>query len=331
MMIRLPRVLSFPIRGGTWQKGHGMMKRKRRFHVVVLREDGKQYHNRVVEWLQIRRGLALAGTIVGGLTLGTFAFFILAASHGHLVARNIELKHQENQLKKQFAELGKRLDEARNRLSQSEQQLASIEELAKEQNLKVKPMPGLGGPESDAPVVQAPPKGAPSDPRIRAIESGIRDLKSQADFVYHETQDVGRVLRPHLDQLAHTPSIWPVKGFISSGFGARQDPLDGEPEIHEGIDIAAPYGSPVEAPAEGLVIAAGWMNGYGNCIEISHGNGLVTRYGHLSKILVKPGQTVKRWQKIGLVGSTGHSTGPHLHYEIRRNDRPINPKRFLLY
>ncbi len=308
-----------------------MMKRKRRFHVVVLREDGKQYHNRVVEWLQIQRGLVLAGTVVGGLTLGTFAFFVLAASHGHLVARNIELRHQEKQLKKQFVDLGKRLDEARNRLSQSEQQLASMEELAREQNLKIKPTPGMGGPEPDTLAPQAPPKASLSDPRIQAIESGIRDLNSQADFVYHETQDVGRVLKPHLNQMAHTPSIWPVKGFISSGFGDRQDPLDGEPELHPGIDIAAPYGSPVEAPAEGLVISAGWQNGYGNCIEVSHGNGLVSVYGHLSKILVKPGQTVKRWQKIGLVGSTGHSTGPHLHYEIRRNDRPINPKPFLLY
>ena len=157
------------------------MKRKRRFHVVVLREDGKQYHNRVVEWLQIQRGLVLAGTVMGGLTLGTLAFFVLAASHGHLVARNMELRHQEKQLKKQFVELGKRLDEARNRLSKSEQQLASMEELAREQNLKIKPAPGMGGPEPDAPAPQAPPKASLADPRIQAIESGIRDLNSQAD------------------------------------------------------------------------------------------------------------------------------------------------------
>jgi murein DD-endopeptidase MepM/ murein hydrolase activator NlpD len=307
-----------------------MAKRKKRYHVIILREDGKQVHNRVLEWFQVRRHLTFFGSVGASLLLGTVAFFLTAAWSGNLVARNLELLKKEHQLKTSLTALNKTLDEARSRLSQSERQLASMEELAKQQNLTLPTPAGVGGPASDS--AAPPPAGVSlADPGVRDLAAGIADLRDQADAVLHETQDVSRVLRPHLEELARTPSIWPVKGFIASGFGSRQDPLDGEPAIHEGIDISASFGSPVVAPAEGLIIFTGWKQGYGNCIEISHGNGLVTRYAHLSKILVKPGQNVKRWQRIGLVGSTGRSTGAHLHYEVRRNDRPINPKRFLLF
>lgn len=307
-----------------------MRKRERRYHVVILREDGKQVHNRVLEWFQVKRHLTLAGTVGGGLLLGTLAFFLTAAWSGNLVARNLELLKKEHQLRTSLTALDKTLEEARTKLSQSERQLASMEELAKQQNLTLPVPAGVGGPATSS---SAPPLTGASlaDPKVRDLAAGIADLRDQADAVLHETQDVSRVLRPHLEELARTPSIWPVKGFISSSFGSRQDPIDGEPAVHEGIDISAPFGSPVQAPAEGLVIFTGWKQGYGNCIEISHGNGLVTRYAHLSKILVKPGQSVKRWQRIGLVGSTGRSTGAHLHYEVRRGDRPVNPKRFLLF
>jgi murein DD-endopeptidase MepM/ murein hydrolase activator NlpD len=122
-----------------------------------------------------------------------------------------------------------------------------------------------------------------------------------------------------------------VKGFVGSTFGGRPDPIHGSAEFHEGIDICAPYGSPVQAPADGLVVFAGWKTGYGNTIEISHETGLLTRYGHLSKILVTPGQKVTRWQKIGSVGTSGRTTGSHLHYEVRRDDRPLNPKSYILF
>jgi murein DD-endopeptidase MepM/ murein hydrolase activator NlpD len=304
--------------------------KNRRFHVVVLREDGKEYHNRVLEWFQVRKHITLAAGLLGGLTLGTLAFFALATLQGNLVRHNIKLVKEEHQLKMSLAELSKSLDNARTRLSQSEQQLSRMEELARQQNLKVDETAGVGGvvPNSgNTPKLKVPSR----DVAVKAIAEGISDLKEQVDSVYNETQDVQRILGPHLERLAHTPSIWPVKGFIASGFGPRTNPIGGGPEFHPGIDISAPYGSPVEAPADGLVIFTGWKDGYGKCIEISHGNGYTTRYGHLSKILVKQGQHVKRWQKIGLVGSTGYSTGPHLHYEVRRNDHPLNPKKFLLF
>ena len=117
---------------------------------------------------------------------------------------------------------------------------------------------------------------------------------------------------------------------ISSGFGARSDPFLGRPAMHTGVDFRAPMGYPAPAALGGTVVSAGWEGGYGNMVDINHGNGIVTRYGHLSAIKVKVGETVKTGQIIGRVGSTGRSTGTHLHYEIRVNGRPIDPMTYIV-
>lgn len=129
---------------------------------------------------------------------------------------------------------------------------------------------------------------------------------------------------------ANIPSIWAHLGKINNEFGFRRNPFGGRIyEFHPGIDIDGERGDLVVAPADGTVTKAGWQGGYGNMIEIDHGNGLTTRYGHLSKLNVEIGDEITRGQLIGFVGSTGRSTGPHLHYELRYNDHPINPRRFL--
>lgn len=129
---------------------------------------------------------------------------------------------------------------------------------------------------------------------------------------------------------SYLPSIWAHAGKINNEFGFRRNPFGGRTyEFHAGMDIDGERGDLVVAPANGTVIEAGYKGGYGQMIEIDHGNGLTTRYGHLSKIEVTPGDGITRGQMIGQVGSTGRSTGPHLHYELRVNDRPINPRFFL--
>jgi len=134
-----------------------------------------------------------------------------------------------------------------------------------------------------------------------------------------------------LRQRGYTPSVWPVVGKLESGFGGRRNPFGGSAyEFHSGQDIDAATGDPVVAGATGTVTFVGWQNGYGQLIVIDHGGGLTTRYGHLSHIDVTQGQRVERSQFIGRVGSTGRSTGPHLHYEIRINDEPVNPLQYLL-
>jgi len=125
------------------------------------------------------------------------------------------------------------------------------------------------------------------------------------------------------------PSIWPVHGQISAGFGQRMDPFSGEGTFHAGVDIRAPYGTGVEAAAEGIVLEAHPVAGYGNEILLDHGSGITTKYGHLSKTYVVVGQVVKRGQVIGAVGMTGKTTGPHLHYEVIVQDTPVNPTRYL--
>ena len=126
------------------------------------------------------------------------------------------------------------------------------------------------------------------------------------------------------------PTMWAHLGKINNEFGFRRNPFGGRSyEFHAGMDIGGERGDLVISPANGVVINADWQGGYGNMIEIDHGNGLTTRYGHLSRIGVSIGDTIQRGQAIGLIGSTGRSTGPHLHYELRLNDKPINPRRFL--
>jgi murein DD-endopeptidase MepM/ murein hydrolase activator NlpD len=130
--------------------------------------------------------------------------------------------------------------------------------------------------------------------------------------------------------LSSTPSIAPVRGILTDGFGGRSDPFTGEPGQHNAVDISSAIGQPVRAPADGIVVKAEWANGYGNVIYISHGYGYSTRYGHLSSFSVKPGSRVKRGDIIGYVGTTGRSTGPHLHYEVRVNNNPVNPLEYIL-
>jgi murein DD-endopeptidase MepM/ murein hydrolase activator NlpD len=125
------------------------------------------------------------------------------------------------------------------------------------------------------------------------------------------------------------PSLWPVEGIITGSFGERTDPFNGEGAFHCGVDISAQYGQAVVAPADGVVEYADFQGGYGREIVIQHGHGLTTRYGHLSNFAVVTGQHVHRGDTIGYVGLSGRSTGPHLHYEVRINDTPVNPHKYL--
>ena len=130
--------------------------------------------------------------------------------------------------------------------------------------------------------------------------------------------------------LASTPAIWPVRGWVTSGFGYRFDPFIGEEKIHEGIDISTPIGTPILTPANGVVSFIGNEESYGITLIIDHGYGVSTRYAHLSKVLVRLGQRVRRGDKVAQVGQTGRTTGPHLHYEVRLHGVPVNPKNYFL-
>jgi murein DD-endopeptidase MepM/ murein hydrolase activator NlpD len=161
-----------------------------------------------------------------------------------------------------------------------------------------------------------------------------RDDVDKMTFRSHRLQnDLNVVEQKFVAQsqlLSSTPSIAPVRGILTDGFGGRSDPFTGEPGQHNAVDISSAVGQAVRAPADGIVVKAEWANGYGNVIYISHGYGYSTRYGHLSSYAVRPGSRVKRGDIIGYVGSTGRSTGPHLHYEVRINNQPVNPLAYIL-
>ena len=167
-------------------------------------------------------------------------------------------------------------------------------------------------------------QGGPAHPVDSA--AAVAALESKTARLEREMRMYESFLRQH----GMTPSIWPVMGKLESGVGGRRNPFGGRGyEYHEGQDIDAAYGTPVQVAATGKVIIAGWQRGYGNVVYVDHGSGLSTRYGHLSEIDVSIGQTVTRGQTIGLVGSTGRSTGPHLHYEVRINNQPVDPRQYL--
>lgn len=129
---------------------------------------------------------------------------------------------------------------------------------------------------------------------------------------------------------ASIPSRQPVEGIrLSSTFGSRSDPFNGRARMHQGIDIPGAIGTPIYATADGVVRRSQWVNGYGNLVEISHGNGMETRYGHMSKLVAQPNERVRRGQLIGLMGSTGRSTGSHLHYEVRIAGSAVNPMPYI--
>jgi murein DD-endopeptidase MepM/ murein hydrolase activator NlpD len=125
------------------------------------------------------------------------------------------------------------------------------------------------------------------------------------------------------------PNLWPVEGQVTGSFGERIDPFNGEGAFHSGVDIGSNYGAPIVAPADGTVTFTDQLGGYGKAVMIDHGHGISTRYGHLSGFAVAAGQAVHRGDIIGFVGASGRSTGPHLHYEVRINDTPVNPYKYL--
>jgi murein DD-endopeptidase MepM/ murein hydrolase activator NlpD len=168
----------------------------------------------------------------------------------------------------------------------------------------------------------------------RGIQSTKAPQGGEADKDTVSTDKISNFYEGYLNKIiyniSYTPLGLPFPGLITSRFGTRENPFDGSgTETHKGLDIRAPFGAPVKAMAKGQVEFAGLRGGFGNCIMLKHGNGFETLYGHLSKILVSVGQQINIGQQIGNVGSTGRSTGPHLHYEIHHNGDKINPESFL--
>jgi murein DD-endopeptidase MepM/ murein hydrolase activator NlpD len=165
---------------------------------------------------------------------------------------------------------------------------------------------------------------------VRSMHRSLDNLDQEIALGEQNKTELQKFLEKQKTLLASTPSIWPAKGWVTSRFGYRTSPFTGRREFHKGIDISARKNAPIVSPADGIVSKIEWHRGYGQVLTVNHGYGVVTKYAHLAKPLVKRGQYVKRGETVALVGSTGRTTGCHLHYEVHLNGVPINPLRYIL-
>lgn len=165
---------------------------------------------------------------------------------------------------------------------------------------------------------------------VASVKEGLEWLANEAASQERILSELAQAAEQRSSRWAATPSIWPVKGWVTSGFGPRISPFTEKPAWHDGLDIGAAPNAPVQAPAQGRVTATGFDSKMGNIVRLDHGFGIETLYGHLAKSLVKEGQRVNRGDVVGLVGSTGLATGPHLHYMVKVNGQALDPNKYIL-
>ncbi len=215
---------------------------------------------------------------------------------------------------------------------QKEYESSSHRLQAKVQNLQsiVNKLGVMAGLDQALPDAQVGGVGGGSDLESQAPALSIDNMDASLSSLTEKSIKLEQFYKDQGVLLASTPSVWPVRGYLSAGFGNRIDPFTGQRDFHPGIDISAPIGTKVLAPADGIVISTAARGGYGNALVLNHQYGVVTRYGHLSSYNVRPGQRVKRGDVIAFVGSTGRSTAPHLHYEVWVRDQAQSPIHFIL-
>ncbi|HET7241592.1 MAG TPA: M23 family metallopeptidase, partial [Gemmatimonadales bacterium] len=275
----------------------------------------------------------LIKTAIGGAALGlTAALLVGYATMARTadLSRTAHLQDENSRLAQEIGELHGRLSSLSDTLSRISQRDARIRVLANLEPIDPQVQAaGIGGP-----TLASRPGLLNAGPTVRRSEEIRVDLNAlirRANLLASSFEEAKDSLASHSQRLAATPSIMPTQGWLTSAFSSmREHPILHIARPHEGIDVTAPMGSPIEAPAAGVVTDAGWESGYGNTVTIDHGYGIVTKFAHASKLLVKRGQRVQRGQRIALVGNTGLATGPHLHYEVHVNGRPVDPLKYVL-
>jgi murein DD-endopeptidase MepM/ murein hydrolase activator NlpD len=304
------------------------MRKQKRFTFLIIPEGTERTKRLTISFGVIK----MAGMFLM-VFVGIFGFLFYEFLHqqyqGHELFRTRKLLMEQNNQIMDFANKIYTLQTKLESLQQFDMKiriLANIENPASEKETTY----SIGGPSVDTQGYPIPLTGVSKGMLVKKMEMDINDLLSKTSIEEKSLQEVYEGILDKKDLLLATPSIWPVRGFITSGFGWRINPITGGKEFHEGVDIATQLGNPIKAPANGIVTYAGLESGYGNTIIIDHGYGITTLYGHLSKIDVKIGEMIKRGQVIGNIGDTGFSTGPHLHYQVMINGIPVNPMRYLV-
>jgi len=305
------------------------MLRKRYYILFVARDDDGRIR-------KIPLPLPWAYGFVAAALLGAFTIVGLAGSYTRMLMKTESF----NQVRAERETLRKDYNQMAQIAHDRDVQVASLGALANE----VTALYGLRQNHlaSAKPAAAAAAAAPVSSPLAQTDNPSQQQIASSVDQFYALRAEAmsGRVSRAmqgglspsfmgDWTALADAPSMWPVEGRVGSSFGQREDPINGEGAFHSGIDIDAPYGTPVRATADGEVTGAMMGTGYGRQIVLNHGHDLLTVYGHLSAIAALPGQHVTRGQVIGYVGQSGRATGPHLHYEVRVHNVPVNPHKYM--
>src|SRR5262245_3086845 len=279
------------------------MAREDRFYAFIIAHTSSS-RARVQRIRVEKRDVTIACAILLLLAVGLFYGLYGLTQH----AAHLRIEFENQRLRAENERQRQELEKLNNRVERVEDTSRKLAEKSGVVETGAR-LPGSGGP------------ALPMD------EMALATLTAKMGRLEEDMKDYEAVLR----QRGYTPTLWPVDGKLEGGFGGRRNPFGGPGyEFHTGQDIEAPWGAPVIAGASGKVSFVGWQNGYGQLVVVDHGDGLTTRYGHLSEIDVELNQTVSRAQLLGKVGSTGRSTGPHLHYEVRINDQAVNPLPYLL-
>lgn len=287
---------------------------RKRFYILFVARDAEGQLRKIpipMHYMYV----FLAGAVIGMMTitgmLGSYARMLVKT------ARFNELRTEKDQLKKNYSKL-----EQVNK--EKEIQVASLGSIAGE----VSALYGLKTDNKLTPTVE--------DVRPEQYTETLDQLYALRTSALAGVATAGIGLnRERMASLADwiraaaAPTLWPVEGRITSSFGERIDPFNGEGAFHSGVDISSPFGHAIIAPADGVVTFADFMSGYGRLVMVDHGHGISTRYGHMSAFAVAVGQTIHRGDVIGYVGASGRVTSPHLHYEVRINNTPVNPYKYL--
>lgn len=286
----------------------------KKFAILIIPEGSHK-----VRRFSVKRGVvqAVAGLV---LVLVLILGWVLVDYTRTSLDRN-ELQNLRTQNRTQETELRK--------LSASLESLREEMVVLAQNDAKVRVMAQLSRPKSDVLAGIGGPPESDATTDFASVQKQIDQIVQAIDLRRESQEEIQAFLSDQRSLLASKPKGWPSRGWMTSGFGMRRSPFSGRPKMHEGLDIAASIGTPVYATADGIVSQSETVAGYGKLVVIDHGYGYKTYYGHNSKLSVKVGQKVRRGDRIASVGNSGSSTGAHLHYEVRLNGVPLNPRKYL--
>lgn len=283
---------------------------RKRFYIMLVARNAEG------ELLKIPIPLHYLYVFIAGALIGMLTITGMAGSYTRMLVKT----QKYNQLREEKKALT--------------DQYAQLEQIAQENELQAQSLSSLAGEVSSLYGLKPDPAFQGDDPASASIQQfyalRMTAMSGAASVGISMGQMRDTSLRDWM-RLASAPTLWPIQGRITAGFGERIDPFSGEGAFHRGIDISGDIGTRIIAPADGVVEYSDMMNGYGRAVMIDHGNGITTLYGHMSGFAVTPGQVIHRGDTVGYVGQSGRSTGPHLHYEVRIFNTPVNPYKYLRF